>query len=91
MATATLEAFRANRRWVPTEINMHPDRPHDARIKRKGKLELTIPLVDCLDNKITCSGQGLPYINKLPVHSHESYTDKMEEARAFHNESIKCL
>ena len=51
MAAATLEAFRANRRRLPTGIHMHPDRPHDSRIKHKRKLELTIPLVDCLDHK----------------------------------------
>ncbi|CAI2726671.1 unnamed protein product [Schistosoma spindalis] len=51
MAAATLEAFRVNRRRLPTGIHMHPDRPYDARIKHKGKLELTIPLVDCLQDK----------------------------------------
>ncbi|VDP53433.1 unnamed protein product [Schistosoma margrebowiei] len=60
MAAAVLEAFRANRHQLPPGIHMHPDRPYEARIKHKGKLELTIPLVDCLNDKKTCKGQGLP-------------------------------
>ncbi|VDP20638.1 unnamed protein product [Schistosoma margrebowiei] len=60
MAAATLVAFRANRRQLPPGIHMHPDRPYEARTKHKGKLELTISLVNCLDDKKTCKGQGLP-------------------------------
>ncbi|VDP62010.1 unnamed protein product [Schistosoma curassoni] len=54
MAAAVLEAFRANRRRLPPGIHTHPDRPYEARTRHKGKLELTIPLVDCLDDKKTC-------------------------------------
>ncbi|CAH8453908.1 unnamed protein product [Schistosoma bovis] len=60
MAAAVLEAFRADRRRLPPGIHMHPDRPYEVRTKNKGKLELTIPLVDCLNDKKTCKGQGLP-------------------------------
>ena len=53
MVAATLEAFLANRRHLLIGIYVHPDRTHSARIKHKGKLELTIPLVDCFDHKRT--------------------------------------
>ncbi|VDO94878.1 unnamed protein product [Schistosoma margrebowiei] len=60
MAASTLEAFRANRRRLPAGIHMHPDRPYEARTNHKGKSKLIIPLVDRLDDKKTCKGQGLP-------------------------------
>ncbi|VDP79288.1 unnamed protein product [Schistosoma curassoni] len=50
MVAATLEALRANIRWLPTGIHMHPDRPYEYRTKHKGKPELIITLVDCVDD-----------------------------------------
>ena len=38
---------------------MHPDRPHDARIRHKNNLELTIPLVDCPDHARNVEGTGV--------------------------------
>lgn len=51
MAAETLEAFRANRRRLRTEMYMQPDKLHDARINHNSKLDLTVPIVDCQDYK----------------------------------------
>lgn len=84
MAAVTLEAFRANRRRLPTVIHMHIDRPHDARFKHKGKLQPAIPLIDCLDHKKTWKGQELPTrktLYGLPSHSHKAHTDRQIESK----------
>ncbi|VDO80150.1 unnamed protein product [Schistosoma mattheei] len=67
---------------------MHQDRPHDAEIKHKGKLELSIPIVDRLDNKKRVKDRDhqleKPCIGRLPVHSRKPHIDKQErEADAF--------
>lgn len=93
----TLEAFRANRQWLPSGIHMHSDKPHDARIKHKGKLELTITLVGCQDkeNKLRKNRGyqlGKLCVGRLPVHTHKAHTDKnLGEALAFQIESMNCL
>lgn len=51
---AIFEAFRANRRSLPSGTYIHPVRQQDASIEHKSKLVLTIPYVDYKGQ-----GQGL--------------------------------
>lgn len=62
---ATLEVFRTKRRRLQGEVHMHPDKPHDPWTKRKIKLELTVLLVKCQEQK-TWKCQALP-TQKYPV------------------------
>ncbi|VDP41040.1 unnamed protein product [Schistosoma mattheei] len=97
IAATTYEAFRANGRWSPTEIHIHPDRPNDARIKYKSQLKLTIPLVGYQNHekeqrKDSGYQLGKPCVDRLPVYSHKIHTDKQDgEAHAFSFESTNCL
>lgn len=59
MTTATPEAFRVNRRWLPTGIHVHPDRPHNATINYKSKLKLS-DFLTVKNKEKTWKSQRLP-------------------------------
>lgn len=58
VTAATLKAYRADGRWLPTRLHMHPGRSHDERTRHKGRLGMTTPLVNCFDGRRIVQGPG---------------------------------